>query len=171
MIEKFNPADFDKIYAILEASFPKDERRPYDEQKALLDETLYSLYIIRDGEEIVAFIASWDFEKMRYIEHFAVNPKYRNNGIGAKMINEFIASGSKPVCLEAEPPEDDMSKRRIGFYKRNGFFLNNYPYIQPPMSKGYNWVPLMIMTTGREINPEEYEELKSTLYRFVYKHI
>ena len=62
-----------------------------------------------------------------------------------------------------------MKKRRIGFYERNGFFLNEYPYVQPPISQGRKPVPLMIMTSGAAISEKEFEEIRNTLYKEVYK--
>ena len=53
MIKKMKREDFDKVYAIMEQSFPPDERRPYKEQQELLENPLYSVYIV---ENLYAFI-------------------------------------------------------------------------------------------------------------------
>ena len=37
MLQKLLEEDFDKVYRIMEESFPIDERRTYEEQKALLN--------------------------------------------------------------------------------------------------------------------------------------
>ena len=73
------------------------------------------------------------------------------------------------MCLEVEPPEDDLTKRRVAFYERNGFVLNHYPYIQPSVSKGRPSVPLLIMTYGRAIEEVEYLGMKKVVYERVYK--
>lgn len=75
----------------------------------------------------------------------------------------------KMVCLEVEPPDNEMASRRIDFYKRNNFFLNNYPYTQPPISTGRNPIPLLIMTHGRHINNIEFAKIKEELLTKVYK--
>lgn len=168
MTEKLDRKDFDKVFELMEISFPSDEHRTYTEQKSLLDIPEYEIYVLKDNDLIKAFIALWEFEKFGFIEHFAVNPQYRNGGIGAKMLNEVIQICKKPVCLEVEPPENDTAKRRINFYRRNNFCLNNYPYIQPSITKGEKPVPLLIMTSGREISEKEYEEIKTALYTKVY---
>ena len=31
----------------------------------------------------------WDFEEFAYVEHFAVNPEYRNGGIGAEVLHRL----------------------------------------------------------------------------------
>ena len=53
------------------------------------------------------------------------------------------------ICLEVELPETEMAARRIGFYERNGFYYNDYFYMQPPIAEGRNAIPLRLMTTGR----------------------
>ena len=41
MLEKLNPNDFPQIFALMAESFPKDEYRPYQEQKALMEKLEY----------------------------------------------------------------------------------------------------------------------------------
>ena len=89
------------------------------------------------------------------------NTDFRNNDL-----SESAAAGTNGSAIT---PENEMAVRRIGFYKRNGFFLNEYPYLQPAISKGGNEVPLLIMTYGRNITKEEFEALREVLYRIVYK--
>ena len=171
MIEKLKVQDFNQVYRIMEASFPSDEYRPYAEQKALLSNPVYTMYVWYGEPLIKAFIAAWAFDTFAFIEHFAVNPEYRNGGIGAKMLNEVVARLGKTVCLEVEPPENEMASRRIGFYQRNNFFLSGYPYIQPPISQGKNAIPLSIMTTNGEVDKHTFEQIKTTLYTELYKCI
>lgn len=169
MIEKLQIQDFDRVYEIMEMSFPADEYRNYDEQKALLKNPAYSIYVLNnESQDIKAFIAVWEFNKFAFIEHFAVNPKYRNGGVGTRFLNELVELLDKDICLEVEPPDADISIRRIGFYKRNNFHLNDYPYMQPPISQGKNTIPLFIMTSGSKVDEDIFEDIKGTLYKRVY---
>lgn len=167
MIEKMKRDDFDRIFSIMEQSFPEDERRPYREQKALLDNFSYAIYITpsQDG-----FIATWEFEEFVFVEHFAVNPEHRNTGLGSKMLSEFLSMQEKIVCLEVELPNVELAKRRISFYERNGFFLNEYDYFQPPISKGKQIVPLMIMTSKGKVGQDTFEKIRNILYKEVYNY-
>lgn len=171
MIRKLMREDFDSVFQMIEASFPKDEYRTYDEQKALLNNTAYEIYLFSDsdGNMIKAFIAVWKFDSFVFIEHFAVTPAYRNHGIGSVFLREVVRMSGKMVCLEVELPDNEMASRRIGFYTRNNFFLNNYPYTQPPISAGRNPVPLLIMTYGRTINEMEFTQMKKELFSQVYR--
>ena len=171
MIEKLVQGDFDKIFDFMEISFPSDEYRNYEEQKALLDDPFYQLYVLKnsDNNSIKAFFAVWEFEDFAFIEHFAVNPEARNGGIGAKLLNKMIDFLGKAICFEVEPPIDELTTRRIDFYQRNGCFLNHYPYMQPSISKGKKAIPLLIMTSGKAITEDEYKRYKTVLYSAVYK--
>lgn len=164
MLQRINETNFPEIYRIMQASFSDNEYRPYDEQLALLEEPEYRIYYMPAG-----FLAVWEFESFTYIEHFAVDPALRNSGTGSAMLQELVKQYQKPICLEVELPEDELTRRRIGFYERNGFVFNEYPYIQPPISKGKSPVPLRIMTYKSEITREEFQKMKEILYRRVYK--
>lgn len=165
MLQRINETNFPEIYRIMQASFSDDEYRPYDEQLALFEEPEYRIYYMPAG-----FLAVWEFESFIYIEHFAVDPSLRNSGTGSAMLKELVKQYQKPICLEVELPEDELTRRRIGFYERNGFVFNEYPYIQPPISKGKSPVPLRIMTYGEAITRETFEAIKNVLYRSVYKY-
>ena len=166
MIEKLDRTEFDAVYAIMERSFPLEEYRTYEAQKALLEKPSYGIYVAKEADCILGFAAVWELEGWRFVEHLAVDPQHRNRGIGAGLL-AFLAKGR--CCLEVELPETDISRRRIGFYQRNGFFLNDYPYLQPSLGEGRSPVPLSVMTSGRTVSPEEFSQLKTLLYTYVYE--
>lgn len=170
MLELLQPSDFEQLFHLIEESFPSDEYRIYEEQKELLCNPLYSVYTLYDENRFIkGFISVWEFEDFAYIEHFAVNPNDRNAGLGKIILQELTERLNKMICLEVEPPENEMSIRRIKFYERNHFFLNEYPYMQPAMSKGKQSIPLLIMTSGNKIDKNTFEKIKNTLYTVVYK--
>lgn len=171
LLQKLETAQFDEVFPIMEASFPLEEYRPYEEQKALLDDSAYAIYghIEEKTGKVNAFLSVWDFDTLGYIEHFAVDPACRSAGLGGKLLDEMVNLFGKPVCLEVEPPENEMTTRRVGFYKRHGFFLNPYPYMQPSISKGRSPIPLLLMTSGSAIDTQAFETIKTLLYRRVYK--
>ncbi|MBQ3141374.1 MAG: GNAT family N-acetyltransferase [Clostridia bacterium] len=118
---------FDAVFAVLDASFPPAEKRPYHEQKALLSEPAYTLFAAFDeAGECLGFLATWQLEDVRFIEHFAVAPSRRNQGLGACLLREYLQSSPLPTVLECELPEGELACRRIGFYERNGFVFHDY---------------------------------------------
>ena len=168
---KLNPHDFDKMFYIMQISFPDDEHRSYKEQKELLLIPEYQIYVMKSSStnEIISFIAIWNFDQIAYIEHFAVRPEFRNLKIGSKMLAQLIKFLGKRICLEVEPPENNIAIHRIKFYERHNFYLNKYPYIQPAISKGKKEIPLMIMTYNESLDKRDFDIIKNLLYSKVYK--
>lgn len=170
MLEMLDICEFDKMYSIMESSFPDDEYRPKEEQIKLLENENYNVLVVKGTTgNIVGFIAVWNFEEFLFIEHFAVDKNSRNQGLGGVILKALNDMTNKMMCLEVEPPQSAITKRRVEFYKRNGFYLNEYPYIQPPISKGKNPVPLMIMTSGDKVDDKKFKIIKECIYKNVYK--
>ena len=165
MIEKLDPREFDNVFSLMEQSFPLEEYRPYQGQKMLLEDPAYTIYVAKEESRILGLAAVWQLGKWVFLEHLAVDPLCRNRGIGAELLR-YVSKTR--CCLEVEPPETELSRRRICFYQRNGFFLNGYPYEQPSLGAGRDPVPLYIMTSGGTVTPEKFAEIKELLYSRVY---
>ena len=169
MLEILDKREFEQVYDILEKSFPEDERRPFTEQLSMLDIERYSIWVYKNKGQTAGFIAVWDLQNILFVEHLAVSQNCRNGGLGSRILRELSEMADKQICLEVEPPENDISKRRIEFYRRNGFYFNDYEYFQPPISKGKKAVKLFIMTSGRAVTREEFTEIRDSIYRNVYE--
>ncbi len=170
MFERITEEKFDDIFPLLEAAFPVTELRIREEQQRLLQEGCYRLYGVKRNDEFAAVFAAWEIDDFLYIEHFAVKEEYRNGGYGGRLLDAFLEEKGKPMVLEVELPEDDMTRRRIGFYERHGLVFNDYPYLQPPMRKGQGMLPLRFMTKPTAVDEATYERYKRRIYRIVYKY-
>lgn len=168
MLTVLKTSEFDAVFALMEQSFPEDERRPFAEQKALLDHPVYRIYGLREEQTVIAFAAVYQFDTFTFVEHLAVAPSHRNQGLGALILQELGKISKKRICLEVEPPETEIATRRIGFYRRSGFYLCPCPYVQPAISKGRMPVPLQIMSTRGVLDESEFEAVRKTLYEKVY---
>ena len=71
-------------------------------------------------------------------------------------IKELIKKYSLPVILEAEAPETEIQKKRIEFYKKLGFFVNDYEYTQPSYHGGES-VPLKILSFPKPLSQKEFD--------------
>lgn len=158
-------SDFRNVYSLLLQSFPPDELRPFENHLALFDEPRYRLYVTDD---LQAVISVWQFPEFAFIEHFTVAPQRRNQGLGAKLLQEVLAALPCRVCLEAELPETQLAKRRLDFYRRNGFFVNHFHYIQPSYGAGRSPIPMRLLTTGDALTQAEFTAIQATLYQYVY---
>lgn len=170
-IQRISVEDFPNFFKIMEKSFPSIERRTYEEQLSLLEDENYKIIGLKDNQnKVLAFIAMWQFEDFNFIEHFAVDDTLRGHGMGTYILNECLKiMGDKKVILEVELPEDDICKRRIGFYKRCGFSFNSYNYLQPSLQEGYPLLPLRIMSYPEILNETDFYKFRDVVYKKVYK--
>lgn len=169
MFRSMEKSEFQLVYQIMKESFPESERRPMEAQKKLLGEKDYHVAVCEQNGLLGGFLASWQLKDFRFIEHFAVDPQLRNHGLGWRMLRTFLQADSAQTVLEVEPPQTELAKRRIQFYKRNGFYLNSYSYHQPPMADGQKPIPLMIMSSGKALNPQEFQRFRGEVYKKVYR--
>ena len=123
-----------------------------------------------NSQKLLGLLTTWHFETFVYIEHFAIAPALRSQGYGTEALKTFISKQEKPIILEAEPPTDDITRRRIGFYQRNGLTMYDFPYIQPAYTPESKPVELRLMGT-LNTNVTPLTLISSTLYRTVYKSI
>lgn len=167
MLEILSVSDFEEFYSIMEESFPVDERREKEEQRALWDKEEYHVYGMKKEGLLLGFLAVWKLKNGCFLEHFAIDKAARNAGYGSNMLREFCEQ-EESVVLEVELPETELAKRRIAFYERNGFCYHDYEYMQPAISKGRKPVPLRIMAYPKELSKEEFDVQKTEIYRNVY---
>ncbi len=160
--------EFDEIWNIYCDSFPRDERRNLEQQMIILNNHLYSLNPIYDNKKIVGFYSVWDAETFTFIEHIAIDKKFRRKGWGSKALKEVTHKLDKKIILEVEKPETNEAKKRIKFYKKSGFCLNQYDYEQPAYDKDKQSVPLLIMSYPNKITIDEFKKIKNKLYKMVY---
>ncbi len=170
MLERLNARDFESVFRLLALSFPEDEYRAREEQRALFDDPAYRLYGLRNGDGVGALCAAWALSDSLFIEHLAVDPALRNGGVGGRFLDAVIAESERPVVLEVELPETEIAQRRISFYQRHGFFLNDYEYYLPPMRAGQEKLPMRVMSTGAPLSRAEFEKTRGELYTRVYKY-
>ncbi len=138
------------------AAFPYEERRDILDQKECLENNYFKFLEIFDGETDVGFIALWVFDEFVFIEHIAIDEEKRAGGYGSKAIEFVKAAYNKPIILEAEAPETEQQIKRIKFYDRLGFKINNYEYEQPSYHGGEG-VPLKILSFPELISQEEFD--------------
>ena len=135
-----------RLIPLYEESFPESERRKIGQ--------LNGMFVY------------WDMGDFYYLEHLAVFPEMRNKKIGQQVL-DYVAEHLKGVrLLEVEPTEDEMTTRRVNYYRRNGYEVLDKTYVQPSYHALEDACPLWIM--GSEDSPrlaEQVERIKEEVYR------
>lgn len=157
------------VETLLHASFPETERRDDEEQRRNTDSNpKFSCYLITDGNTPVGLFTLWKLNGFHYAEHLATSPEVRNRGYGKQIMEKVREMVPDILVLEVEEPTDEMSTRRIGFYRRCGLNLCDKPYFQPPYRKGGEGMPLKLMFSGTDSIDGRFESIRDDIYREVY---
>lgn len=156
--------EIDDIYSAMTENFTYDELRSRSAAEAILDNPDYAVYHVMTEHGKTGFVCVWLLNDTAFIEHFVIYEPFRNRGFGGAAIRKICEKFGK-VILEVEKPEDDVQKRRIEFYVRNGFALNTQPYAQPPYRDG-SWVPMHIMSYPSPLT--DFDATVEKLYAKVY---
>lgn len=128
-IEDVNHPYFEEAFSLYEASFPFFERRAREDQVRALSDKEYSFNIIKNPEgEMLGILLYWDNADFFYIEHLAVNLEKRGQNIGTRTLSHLKSVVNKPIILEIDPPNDDISIKRKSFYLRGGFTYTDKMY-------------------------------------------
>lgn len=160
---------FEEFRRLYGSSFPIFEQRTESQQEYAFGCSQYHLSEYWDGDTFVGFISCWEFDSQIYIEHLAVDTTLRGKGYGSQVLDSFVASTQKTIILEIDPVVDDISKARLRFYERCGFHQNDYLHRHPAYRDGYQPHPLVVLSSGRRITPEEYSEFFRNLKEIVMK--
>ncbi len=169
---RFSPvsyAEFDSVYADLERAFPFEERRTYADEKKLLEEKNCRFYKVVFGNETVGCAVLWELKNFVFLEHITIKPEERGKGYGSETLRLMVKTyENKPIILEVEPPDGGYADRRIAFYQRNGFVLNEKAdYVQPSYHGGEG-IPLLIMSS-QPLDETATEKFISEIKDFCYK--
>jgi len=169
LVDKVTDPILDQVEKTYNDAFPEAERRAFSLVRDLLsDNPSFSVYVLLKGDQYAGFITAWKLTDFVYVEHFAIDESARNGGIGGQAMSQFMSQFEKSIILEVEIPVDEMSRRRIGFYERLGFVLDNHVYHQPPYREEETWLEMRLMSFGKIDLIESFDTVKSQIYTYVY---
>ena len=160
---------YDYMEGLMVESFPPDEYRTLREQRCYTDaKKHFHANIVFCDNAPVGFITYWDFGNFHYLEHFAIAPERRNEGLGKRVLDYLCCRLASPVVLEVEIPVEEMARRRIDFYRRNGFVLWEKAYRQPPYKPGDDYLPMLLMSRGNLRYEDNFGAVRERIYHEVY---
>ena len=153
---------FQQAMELYRQSFPIHEQRERESQRRIMDEEEYRFELVYRGGKWAGILLCWETERFIYVEHFAVASEARNAGIGAAAL-KLLAGRGETVILEIDPPQDEISVRRLGFYERAGFAPCAFEHVHPPYHEHTPGHRLVVMSQPEALTEWEYEEFKEYL--------
>lgn len=152
-------AEKEKLYALNEKAFPKEERIPSDRMLALLQELGCDAWAFYDGVFVgFAILLSDDALQMAYLSYFAIDEAYRSRGYGAEALQKMtrLYDGYQ-IVLDMERMDEGADNyaqrlRRLAFYERNG-------YRRAEVGFRYYKMDLEIMCSRGEFREQDFRSL------------
>ncbi|WP_291869223.1 GNAT family N-acetyltransferase [Maribacter sp.] len=160
---------FHKAWKLYEDAFPLEERRSFNAQTHVMKKSNYHFNILMDENKFIGFLLWWDFETLKYIDHFATSTEQRNKGFGKLILEKFMESSDKTILLEVELPNSTINERRIKFYQRTGFKLNQHYYEIPPLIEDKKPLQLLLMSYPELLTIKDVKEFTDKCHPLIFK--
>ncbi len=133
-IRPMTVTEIEKWYAEeLAEAFAPAERKPLADILSLRAEGRYELLgLFNERDELLGYATIWrqpDGAGLVLLDYLGVSARLRNGGLGAELCAHLARRyGRQGLILESEAPvpggspaENEIRRRRIAFYARNGF--------------------------------------------------
>ncbi len=151
--------DKEKLYALNEEAFPKEERIPSRKLLALLQELGCDAWAFYEGGFVgFAILLSDDALHMAYLSYFTIDGACRSRGYGAAALAKLaeVYEGYQ-IVLDMERMDEEADNygqrlRRLAFYERNG-------YRRAKVGFQYFKMDLEIMCSRGQFREQEFRQL------------
>jgi ribosomal protein S18 acetylase RimI-like enzyme len=182
-----SPTDphFSEVYRIYRESIPDREQKSRPAMERLVASSQYRTWAAIDHGQVVGMAVFFApaGESFALLEYMAVDPRYRNRGVGGILFRSTLDSlrRRRPetvLILEVDSDLDtsaqdrEIRRRRKSFYRRLGCrVIKGCDYLLPLPGKGEPpRMELMAHPTAREspIPRRELEQWLRSIYRDVY---
>ncbi len=148
---------FAECWALYEAAFPEAERRTLACQRAaMVEQGAFHCLRLEQGGVFAGIAFYWQADAFLYVEHLAVAPTRRGQGIGHLAL-EYLCAQGVPVILEIEPVVDEPTERRWRFYRSAGFHSLPYHHLQPLYHRADEPMRLTLLSYPHALGTAEVE--------------
>ncbi len=161
-------AELEHIWQILEESFDPVVLRTKKVIKNMLESGLCQYILEMDQGVPIGTVIWCRFPEFIFFEYLAITPEARSQGLGGKLIKSVIDRENCLAVLEVEEPHTELDCRRVVFYERLGFHLNEEGYEVPPFAPDQPPVYLRVMTHPYKVDVNLFGKIKDVIFENVY---
>ena len=156
--QKLTIDDFDALYKILQEHFPEKEQKEYNYMKQAIIQGKINVIVQKEEGTIIGALCYVLLDAYAFIDYLVIVNQHQGKRLGEKILQHFISLMDRPIVLEVELPDTPIAKRRIAFYQRQNFILNEY-YYEVPENGLRPTCTFLLMTYPRAISQEEFDIL------------
>lgn len=160
--------EFNTFYQILKDHFPTKEVKEYSYVKEMFESGNAHALVQKEDDTIIGALCYMEVEEYVFIDYFVIIDAFQGKQLGQQMLQYFKNTINKPIILEVELPTDDISKRRIAFYERMGFILNEHEYVVPPIRSLKCPIYFLLMTDTSPLTKEQFNKIYPKILKIVY---
>lgn len=159
------------LLELMERAFPREERREALWHRRAMEDGDFYCCCVTDESRFVGLVCYWVHGDLVYLEHLAMATECRNRGYGARVLEELHKRYAKYIIIaEVEPPADELTRRRCGFYERLGYRRLPEAHVQLPYHPDTAAVPLLLYACSDRTTKEIRASIPS-FERYLHEHV
>lgn len=167
-IKSIEDPHFEEAWRIYNDNFPHEERRTMAHQETALRDERCHFELFTEGGKSVGIACYWIFDEYLYVEHLAIDKAAQGGGYGTKLLDFFKKESPGLVILEIEPIIDEITERRLRFYERFGFRMNDHNHILPQYHDDAPCdMEMILMTYPTTIDDRQFDQFVKELHEVV----
>ena len=149
----------EKVPALYESAFPDDERIETEKFMMMIENCRsMTFYAITEDNEFCGMAVIWELGICRYLLYLAVLEEKRNQNLGSMTLEQLLKESDLPIIGEVERPVNNINKRRIEFYKRNGFHIETENPVILNEAHTHSTCVLQLIASTPLQNPDECQK-------------
>lgn len=154
----------ERLYA---ESFPLCERRASAHHRAIAaaESDFYPMELYHASGAFVGILCYWHWpqHELLFVEHLAIVPSFRGLGYGHAALR-YLHQMNACIILEVEPVVDEVTARRLAFYKSAGFVRLSFEHVQLPYHVGGVPVSLELLSLQSDGTPARAAQVELLEY-------
>lgn len=158
----------DALYTLMKELFDENEIRPREQLEEFIQDGICKIETTMQEDTIESLLIYFDLEDYIFIDYLGINPAFHGQGLGSKIMKEFLGRQKKLVLLEVEKVDNELKQRRVNFYERLGLILNDGDYEMLSYLDSTQSIPMKIMSYPHKLDGKEFDDFVAKIKRDIY---